>query len=539
MDDQEIREAFLRQLGEDRARIANAWEVLRLEGWSAENAGALIQAAHRLSGAALSVGYGEIGHAARRLETALKDAATGPDWAALERMAADVERAAGARRADRSSFEQEMEQSIKNVPSLQETRATHMIYIVEDDPIQAESLVAQLNFFGYAARVFMRPGDLGDGLRRGMPTAVLMDIIFPEGELAGTEEILKLREEYGDELAVFFLSVREDTLARIKAIRAGGRGYFTKPVDIAALVDELDKLVVRVDPQPYRVLIVDDSEVQAKANAMHLRKARMETGIVTRALDVLKMLEDFAPDLLLLDVYMPECSGLELAQMIRQIKGFTGLPIVYLSAEMDRDKQLAAVGQGGDDFLTKPIRPDHLVSAVTARIERYRQMRALMLRDSLTGLFNHTTVRELLAQEVTQAARRNQALCVAMIDIDHFKRVNDIYGHATGDKVLRSLSHMLTHRLRRSDIVGRYGGEEFFVILPNSELMAAWLLMDELRTAFAQIVHVSDGSEFLVTFSCGVAAFPEYGSPSTLSEAADKAMYEAKQKGRNRVVRAE
>jgi diguanylate cyclase (GGDEF)-like protein len=365
-----------------------------------------------------------------------------------------------------------------------------------------------------------------------------MDIVFPEGELAGTEEICSLREEFGDSLPVFFISVRTDTIARIQAIRAGGKGYFTKPVDIDALMDEINNLDIQIDPQPYRTLIVDDSEIQAKTNAMHLRKFGIETSIITKAEAVLDELDNFHPDIVLLDLYMPDFSGLELAQMIRQIKTYVGLPIVFLSAEADREKQLNAVGMGGDDFLTKPIKPDLLIAAVTSRIERYRKLQTLMLRDGLTGLLNNTTIRENLAQEINRAGRNNQPLAVAMLDIDQFKNVNDTYGHATGDKVLRSLAQMLSLRLRHTDLIGRYGGEEFLILLPNTTQTEAANLMDELRDAFSQVVHISHEEEFRVTFSCGVAAYPQQSELATLSEAADRALYEAKRQGRNRVVSA-
>jgi diguanylate cyclase (GGDEF)-like protein len=366
-----------------------------------------------------------------------------------------------------------------------------------------------------------------------------MDIMFPEGELAGIETVRALQMEHNNQLPVFFLSVRDDVSARLQAIRTGGKNYFVKPVDIGVLVDALDKVIVAEEPEQYRVLIVDDSEVQAKVNAMHLAKAGIASRIITNPINVLRALEEFIPDLLLLDLYMPECTGLELAQVIRQMKAFVSLPIVYLSAETDREKQLAAVGIGGDDFLTKPIKPDHLISAVASRIERYRQLRALMLRDSLTGLLNHTSVRERLGQEIVLSARNSQPLALAMIDIDNFKKVNDTYGHATGDRVLKALTHIFTRRLRQSDIIGRYGGEEFVVILPNTDEKAALQTLDELREAFSLVRHISDGREFNVTFSCGVASFPRQQTPATLSEAADRAMYVAKRQGRNQVVLAE
>jgi diguanylate cyclase (GGDEF)-like protein len=523
-------------LGMDYARIQSAWDAVLASGAEDQAVSELAQASHRLAGAALSIGYTDIGNAARNLETALRSAATPPDLSLWKNSLDTLARACTDHKLD-ELYHKQMLENTQSASINQTSSSNTRIYLIDDDLTQAQLLAAQVSRFGYQVQVFDQLADLPDQLRNGIPKAVLMDIVFPEGELAGAEEIRGLQAEFNNQIPVFFISVRDDTAARIQAIRAGGIGYFTKPVDIDALMDEINKLDVHEDPQPYRVMIVDDSEVQAKTSAMHLKKVGMETCIVFRSAEVLDMLEDFRPDIVLLDLYMPDYTGLEIAQMIRQIKAYVGLPIVYLSAESDREKQLSAVGQGGDDFLTKPIKPDTLIEAVTARIERYRQLQTLMLRDGLTGLFNHTTMREHLVQEINRAARNAQPFSLAMLDIDKFKDVNDRYGHATGDKVLRSLAQMLTLRLRRADIIGRYGGEEFVIILPNTEVREAVGLLDDLRNSFSQIVHLAQKAEFQVTFSCGISGFPQFDSAASLSEAADKALYIAKHQGRNQVVR--
>ncbi len=235
---------------------------------------------------------------------------------------------------------------------------------------------------------------------------------------------------------------------------------------------------------------------------------------------------------------MPTCTGMELASVIRQIEAFVGLPIVFLSAETDRDKQLAAVGLGGDDFLVKPIKPEHLISAVVSRTERYRKLRSVMMRDGLTGLFNHSSITDRLEQEAARARRQQIPLSVVMIDIDHFKQVNDTYGHPVGDRVIKSLARLLTQRLRVTDIVGRYGGEEFLVILPDTAAEQALSLVDKLREAFSQLLQHAGGKRFFTTCSVGVASHPTWTEPAALKEAADQALYQAKRGGRNRVALA-
>lgn len=161
-----------------------------------------------------------------------------------------------------------------------------------------------------------------------------------------------------------------------------------------------------------------------------------------------------------------------------------------------------------------------------------------MVRDSLTGLFNHTAIQDQLVLEVARANRQGISLAVAMIDIDYFKRVNDTYGHQAGDRVIKSLSRLLKQRLRETDIVGRYGGEEFVVILNNANGLVAVEVLDAIRKDFARLYHYAEGAEFSVTFSCGIADISCFNDALKLGDAADSALYKAKRLGRNRVVLA-
>jgi diguanylate cyclase (GGDEF)-like protein len=348
----------------------------------------------------------------------------------------------------------------------------------------------------------------------------------------------RLRHIGGTTLPLVVIAQRGDFEARLQAVRAGGSAYFTLPIDIGTLIDQLDELTERQRPEPYRVLIVDDSKLLAETYATFLTAAGMQVSMITDPTTVSGRLPDIQPDLILMDMYMPGCEGRELAAVLRQQPELHSIPIVFLSAETDRSAQLAALHQGGDDFLTKPIDPDHLVAAVTSRIRRARVIRSQMLRDGLTGLFNHSVTEDLLAREVARARRTKSPLTMVLIDLDHFKRVNDRYGHAAGDRVLKSLARMLQQRLRTSDLVGRYGGEEFVVLMPETDGQLALTVIDSVRERFSQVSHRSGPDEFCVTFSGGVAVLQPFGDASALSESADIALYQAKHHGRNQLVLA-
>lgn len=340
-------------------------------------------------------------------------------------------------------------------------------------------------------------------------------------------------------LPVIFLSEQDTIENRLFAVRAGGQAFFTLPVEFSTLLEKIDDLIVPIgESSPYRVLIIEDSKTQANHIKHCLEQAGIIVSVVTDPLAIQKPLQDFKPELILMDLYMPKCSGIELARVIRQQESHMSIPIVYLSSESDLNIQMNAMRLGGDDFLTKPIEEEHLMTAVTNRIERSRTLRTEMIQDSLTGLLNHTRILEQLETEVLRAQREETALSFVMIDIDNFKNINDKYGHPMGDKVLKSLSRLFKQRFRRSDSVGRYGGEEFVAILPHSDAQSIFSLIEEMRDAFSQVVFQTEtGEEFNVTISTGIAELrPEMKGKTELVHAADKALYTAKRNGRNQTI---
>lgn len=419
----------------------------------------------------------------------------------------------------------------------QESEPKKTIFLVDDDSSHAGEIASQIHHFGYEIKVFNQINDLSPALETEKPVAILMGGTFLENGSTEPDPFTLFKEKLNPSIPVFIISNCDSFSARLDAVRAGSKAFFLKPLNVAELVEVLDDYsVVKTPSSPYRVLIIDDSKTQAFYSSMHLQEIGVSTEIITDPSKVLQLLTDFNPDLILLDIFMPECSGLEVANIIRQIGAFDSIPIVYLSAETDINRQLEAMGIGGDDFLTKPIKPEHLRSAVLSRAERYRRLRALMIRDGLTGLLNNSAVSEQLRKEIIRAGRQTSQLSYVMIDLDQFKLVNDNYGHAVGDRVLKSLARLFKQRLRRSDIIGRYGGEEFVIIFPDTAGPAAIKVMDELRRSFALVQHMAGDKEFTVTFSCGVASYPEYKTPADISSAADRALYEAKKHGRNRTV---
>jgi diguanylate cyclase (GGDEF)-like protein len=410
------------------------------------------------------------------------------------------------------------------------------IFVVDDDQEAAQELALQLNYFGYEVTVFDCLTAFCAVVKKEPHAIVLMNVEFSEDSLAGIRIMKEIRRELNESVQVMFLASNDDLSVRLEAARAGGAAYLTKPINSSELIDQLDSFIVPQTQEPSRVLMIDDSATMLAYHATVLELAGMVVKTVETLDAVMKTLLAFNPDVILIDVYMPECSGIELAKVIRQIDGLFSVPIVYLAAENDFNTQQEARHLAGDDFLVKPIDPKRLISAVAMRVRRARLLRGLMVRDGLTGLLNHTAIREQLEREIVRSGRLKTPLSLAMVDIDAFKEINDAYGHAAGDRVLKSLARLLKQRLRGTDTVGRYGGDEFAVIMTDTEAPDAANVINEIRKVFSCLLHMSDNQEFNVTFSCGIADIQHFSDAESLSDAADKVLADAKMKGRNQIA---
>lgn len=323
---------------------------------------------------------------------------------------------------------------------------------------------------------------------------------------------------------------------RLSAVRMKAVGFSVGIPDLQFLLPILDRICKPLKEEPFRIIIYDDDEMAADYFATALQNDGMNATFVTDPNELLDDLENWIPDVCILNMNTPLCSGLELAETIRQQDKFVSMPILFLSGGYTEEVEAHAVQVGGDELLYKSARIDNLVSIVKARATRARQIRSLSEKDSLTGLLNHVRIKANLEMEIARVNREqieDGSLVFVMIDIDHFKNVNDTYGHLTGDQVIQGLARLLRDRFRQTDSVGRYGGEEFAVVMPNCPIENAIDIFEELREQFAHLQFQHDNITFSCTFSVGIACFTGVESAQLLNEKADQALYTSKNRGRN------
>jgi diguanylate cyclase (GGDEF)-like protein len=283
------------------------------------------------------------------------------------------------------------------------------------------------------------------------------------------------------------------------------------------------------------VLVVDDEEIICTLFAAMLgHYGRYHVVTTTDGHQVMDILRREPFDVMLLDMSMPAISGLEVLRQVTQ--AFEELPVIIVTGHGSIEVAVESMQAGAADFVTKPVPAAVLHLRIQKALEHARTRR-LASTDGLTGVYNHRTFQERLSQEIARADRYSRPLSVLMIDVDHFKVYNDTYGHPQGDIVLQDLARLLQEMSRTSDTVARWGGEEFAIILPETDSVGVQKIGQRLCEQVER--YPFPGQELMpggtLTISIGVATYASASRKEVLLQAADTALYTAKREGRNRV----
>ncbi len=371
-----LRESYIAGLPAKLSSIDAAWDAFEGSEGEPGTFQDLHRLVHSIAGSGATFGFPTLSWAARNLEVLIKTLIEGGHSLSQEHHRQIDSLLTGLRNAATESEELYCTPSL-SLPRLAQNQSSIVVFVVEDDHHLAQELALQLHHAGYETSIFVTLEGFRNRMEKTPPAAILMDIIFPEGDLVGTEVINEIQHAREQRIPVIFMSVRDDITARLNAVRAGGTHYFTKPLKIEELIEALDEITTARPKDPYRVLIVDDDAPLSQMYAFALEQAGMCAVAVNDPMQALERIAEFRPELILMDVYMPNCQGTELATMIRQKRCYTNITIIFLSTETNFDKQMAALDLGGDDFLTKPVDLDSLIKMVRPRIKRVRALATL------------------------------------------------------------------------------------------------------------------------------------------------------------------
>lgn len=294
--------------------------------------------------------------------------------------------------------------------------------------------------------------------------------------------------------------------------------------------------------RPMKVLIIDDDPSSLDLAGQWLKKDNHNLVTAESGEEGLVKASSENPDLILLDVQMPGKNGFQVCEELKNNSLLRNIPVIFVSAADDTREKVKGLDLGAVDYVTKPFDRFELPARVRAALRTKRLQDLLLVYseiDSLTEVYNRRVLMERLEQEWKRTRRYSTTLSFIMADLDNFKKVNDTYGHPKGDEVLEHVAAVLRKSVRGGDIVGRYGGEEFAVLMVNADLINAAAAAGRYRERIENLRFVSRKGDFSVTVSFGVADSRGKSSVNQLIAAADRALYMAKESGRNRVCTAD
>jgi diguanylate cyclase (GGDEF)-like protein len=302
-----------------------------------------------------------------------------------------------------------------------------------------------------------------------------------------------------------------------------------------------------MDDKNNRVLVIDDNEVIRRLAKTLLTKRNYTVELAKSGPEGIEAAKNLQPQVILLDVMMPDMDGYEVCRRIKADETIRDIPVIMVTSKTEMLDRIKGLEIGAADYIIKPFDQGELLARIATQVkmknlmeelqEKNKLLEELIKKDGLTELYNHRYFQDRLSEEFSRARRYDFPMSCILLDIDHFKMINDTHGHQAGDEILRSLGRIVMACVRDVDIAARYGGEEFALILPHTKLENSLILAQRLRETVAAHVFKFQATEIKITVSLGAAGIPD-NSPSSYSELirfADEALYRSKELGRNRV----
>jgi diguanylate cyclase (GGDEF)-like protein len=372
------------------------------------------------------------------------------------------------------------------------------------------------------------------------PHMVIVDAAF-ETALESIGALVKsTRARARHRLALLSFSTSGELPVRLRAMRAGADAFVALPAQADEVSTRIAELLAADSADPYRIMIVEDDRSQAIFAESILRKAGMTTCMVTDPLAALDQLEQFQPELILMDLYMPACDGMELTSIIREREAFVSTPIVFLSGEQNEEKHFEALDSGGDDFLAKPIRPKHLISAVTNRVHRARQLgrrgAGANPRDAVSGLYQRAHVLDQVNAMLTREEAHATHGGLMYVEIDSAASMRERIGMLAFDALLGQLGAFLAAHVGAADLVTRYGDSSFLLLCPQGDEATLLRMATDLRDRTARESFDQDGRSYTLSLSLGICSFAaRLGEVGAMLNSAERAMTDARRPGGSHV----
>ena len=451
---------------------------------------------------------------------------------------------------------------------------TAQILVVDDVPANIKLIEAKLASEYYDVITGKDGYEAIKQAKEHKPDLILLDVMMPG--MDGFEACQKIKSDPEiSHIPVVMVTALSEKSDRLKGLEAGADDFITKPINdmalfarvkslirIKTLLDELrlrDKTSLQMgiasgegnsfisDVSGAKILVVDDDAVQAKQIVSKLDET-YQSKWVEDPEQAVNIAKDGGFDAILISTLLTDADGLRIATHMKSQEEIRNVPLLVFVDEDDTRTMFKALEMGINDYLTVPVDKNEMAVRVRTQVRRKRYQDALKsqyqksvsmaLTDGLTGLYNRHYLNTHLENMVKQALANSKNLAIMVMDMDHFKSVNDTYGHDAGDRVLKQLAELIVRTSRSTDLAARFGGEEFVLLMPDTDPLAALASANRMREAVenATFIITADGQTLKKTVSIGVSSLLLEGdSPEGLIKRADEALYSAKNGGRNNV----
>ena len=493
--------------------INDVWRKLTHLSWHDEAFAIMYRLIHSLSGSGTTFGCKHVSVAAKALERYLHpliDNNRAPTEKERAHIISLMENITSAVNRDSATHKPVLLPDPVNYPL--DNCSDRTIFVVDDDHYICTYLSELLSNIGYRVLVFANPSIAIKQMSQCIPDAVIMDIMFPVGDISGIDAANDIRALSGKRVPMIYISARSDLVARAQVVRAGGDAYFTKPLNFPQLAKCLENLLENTEA--YKILIIDDDVELSEHNSLLLENANMKTQVVNQPVNTITHLEEFQPDLILMDLHMPAYSGLELASIIRQDENFIGLPIVFLSSESNTDYHDQAIGLGANEFLCKPIAEQCLVGTINKQVRLAREIRGKIKKiskiDPNTGLYNRNYFLEKLDVTLTLAKNSIASKSLFCIQIDNIELLTDRFGVQFLDSINQQCCSLINKQLSISDLISQFCDGQYMVLAserdPRQIEIFAKSLTDSVRNSPIRV----DNQKISISCSIGISIINEY-----------------------------
>ncbi len=495
---------YARRLPETVSEICDTWHTLCDGGWDEEAFSGLSTVVHKLAGTAKNYGYDELGGVALLLDRAFKERDQNGVPAKAEKEQIESWLDEISQLADKSPDTS----ATSHLPQTKVSGEKGLVYIVDDDEDASRYFEVILKSAGYTTETFSVLMEFHRALQKKMPDIIIMDIVFPEGDFAGVDAINRLETELGENIPIVFVSARSDVHARIRALRAGGCAYVTKPVEPEALLSVVAS-ISNVEQAHKRVLVIDDDPLVLIHLKTLMQNFHYDVLSLVDPMETLDAIDSFIPDVVVMDYNMPDYNGEELIKVLRQDQRYINLPIIMVTGDTDPEVEKRVTRLLNTSFLTKPINNDLFIKTLSDSIEvAYRSKKIMLdlLKQHPHGLLNLYYFYSELESIIASAESRDQQYTLIYLAIDDTNEISERMGFKRLVSLNKKISSYLVTLIEKQELISQLTGFVYLILVKAENQAVLAENINLLKTKIECEVFTVDDIGITITASIGATS---------------------------------